>query len=508
MEKIFELTTEDWSGGLTQKTNRSDQPVLNTAIDNLEGTKGVSSVDFISNQDNYGMLGVGSRPWEMEDTDGDVFEDIDAAVLYEDISTASNQSTIVLYASNGNTYKGDYPSLDSFNIQRDNSPFNDTAAGAEIFQKKDGTQYFLYSQDFSIGRVEENSLSNNSSYSDSWASFSDRVNQRVMYSFQDRVYVGNGSKVSMIFEENSSMKINKEALDLPPTERIIDFTQQGKYLVIATDSGEVFFWDTNADSWQQRYTVKKSFRGLYSVFNIQGDVVVLMDSGIYSLRFSTPPTPVFEFANLTNLSPLHEGSTYVTKFGQSYASTINQRLYWVTYQNDVAMFDYSEGTIHIPFTGLPNPSTTKENSLIPTVSSERLLVSVFGEGMWAIDDGIYKNSSGGTEAARQAQTQSQAETRVIDMGETYQINMIEVLFNEPLGTNIYYTDDEIDFRIRKSTDDAYEVWGNVTSDSDERKVEIRNPSNSVETDTLQIKMDFEGGNPQVRSVAVYGDQID
>jgi hypothetical protein len=172
------------------------------------------------------------------------------------------------------------------------------------------------------------------------------------------------------------------------------------------------------------------------------------------------------------------------------------------------MFDYSEGTIHIPFTGLPNPSTTKENSLIPTVSSERLLVSVFGEGMWAIDDGIYKNSSGGTEAARQAQTQSQAETRVIDMGETYQINMIEVLFNEPLGTNIYYTDDEIDFRIRKSTDDAYEVWGNVTSDSDERKVEIRNPSNSVETDTLQIKMDFEGGNPQVRSVAVYGDQID
>lgn len=508
MQKILELNNKEWLTGITEEINNSKSSILSV------NTRGVSASDFDANLAKYGILGVGSKPFEVKYslsgtwTTVDDIHGVSSLQNRDDVYGLSEAPLRYLYSTTGNIYYINLFFSDKNPVDvRTGDPLADAAAGLGSIVMQDGTRYLLYARDGHIGRHDVST----SVFDDTWHALSSSTNQRPMYRFQDRVYFGNENKVGMIFEESGSLSVNDNALDLPPTESIIDFTGIDKYLVIATDSGEVFFWNTNTDSWQRRVTVQKEFQNLYSLFELSGRVYVLMDSGIWSLGFSEPPRKEYSFSSNSDLRPQHTGVQYFTSFGPAFASSNKNKISYITKNNSLAIFSAQENKINLSHTGIPESSTFPKNSLVLSFNERGAYVSVWNEGLFVFSSETYdpdSTTSANEEDARQAQSGvTQAETRIIDMNDTYQVNMIEVLLDQAPQTHTDYENDKLVVKARGNTNDTYTTFGTIDTTGELKKTFQLRPTQTFEDDTIQIKLEFEGGNPLVRSVKVYGDKI-
>jgi len=510
MEKIVEITSEDWLTGMTSQVNNPKTPYVDPS------SHGVSATDFPAKLENYGVLGVGSKPYSTKYKDNNSnYQNFDKELLagtpIEDVQDVLNaDEKQFLYDEDGNLYTSDYPKLkNNIKSYREGDPFADPAAGLSSFLKKDGTQYLLYPRKASLGRHEIGS----NTYSDSWGSFSSSTEQRPMFKYQDRVYIGNENEVAMVSESSGSMNFQTNVLDLPGTDKIIDFSSQGKYLVIASSNANIYFWDTNADSWQKRREIKDTFGGLHKVVNIDGDIIALLNSGLWFTGFSTPVQPIFEFGYNADLPPGVSGNSYGTIYGQASADTARGRLYWATFEGGVAMYDHREQTVHTPFIGL---DPLADELLLISATQTTLGVAQHDSGdtyvdYYIIDDTDYDPdvTDNSTEDARQAQSNSYIQTRTINMEDTYQVKMVEVLLEEELSG-----DDSLGVEVYIGNQNDYFDFGTIDKNSKGRKIQLYhhsglnyNTAPKPHSDTISVYFNFEAGNPRVRSVSVWGDEI-
>jgi hypothetical protein len=280
-------------------------------------------------------------------------------------------------------------------------------------------------------------------------------------------------------------------LDLPSD--VVDMTDDGRYLVFATEAGRIYYWNTYGFLYQRGYDMPPR-ADVLGVAENEGNVYILTQNGVKVSRFDSQPTDIVSFDENQGAKPANRpdgrGDSDLHKYG------IEQFRGGIIYVNN------NQG---ITYVGPAQPGADG-------LSAHNLLSDLPGgdnEIVFAAHDSIIVNNrSGGVYEYKvgpgdpSSRTNQVAETRVIDMGQPYDVDHIDLTLSQTMSGN-----DKIEVSIRENPSESYQSLGTKSS-SDTSHLRFRNDSGtSKRCATLQIKVDFLGGNPGIIRLTPRGDQV-
>lgn len=311
-----------------------------------------------------------------------------------------------------------------------------------------------------------------------------------MHVYYDKVYQQLDSDgVDETYYDGTAYVNNNNVLTLPGNG--VAVTDDGTYMVFATESNDIVFWDSYSTSWNRSYKLPPNTE-VYGLTSNRGGVYILTDSGVMFGGYSTPPKYIVSFADNSGSKPAEPPSPQAFNFhfgihpfrdGIIYVNDNNG----ITFVGSARVQDdgYS---VHNILSGLP--SGDKE---ILGVTEDQIIVNVRNTSLHRF------TTSASVPASR---TNQAAETRVIDLDNIYDVNAIDLVFDEALSGN-----DSIKVSIRSNTSEAYTDLETITS-TDSQYYRVYNDTTAGNKYTaMQVKLTFLGGDPRVMNLEILGDKV-
>jgi sugar lactone lactonase YvrE len=382
------------------------------------------------------------------------------------------------------------------------------ANGLAVFKPKNGDRYLYYAQNTQIGRWDLEGLYP-SGWTDNWKSTDvETTTEKPMYQFQDRVYFGNGSYVGFIGDNGSGgVNFNPQALDLPSDMHITSLSDDGRRLIIAATRQErsgtpdthpgskIFFWDTNADSWNKAFEMDSS-TGIASLQNVGGTIYALESGGLYQFNFSTEPQKVVEFQpdeTGIGLQQFVDDTSYEQNNIEGVANHQKMTQYqngviWLNENNDISFYgqytsEQSDNILEVPFGSYPN-------SNIISFTVERGF-ALAGTAYYVTDEFDYGRITVNAEKA----------TEFIPVAGRHDVRAVEIVFGYPLESGddlkVYVVD----------TNDSFVEYGRITYSQYGNKKRVRLAGNEI-IDYLGLKFEWLDGQAYIQKARVFADKID
>jgi len=308
------------------------------------------------------------------------------------------------------------------------TPTSLPANGLEIFRTKKGTGNKLYywsGSTTSSGFIGEWDLS--STYPTGWNdkkfTITNPYSESSIYPtlrINDEIFYGSKYVVSEIYDNSTSADpVHLEnILDLPKDHTITSLETDGYYLIISAiidnaNESRIYFWDykNELDSWTISYSIKDNINKLK---NVGGVIYAVGNGGLYAFNSGTAPTKIRTDIKNSN-NALYN---IIEKYNDSLivASTGGVKTYGKVLPNLT--------------TGVFNPLTTVAKAIIMppyiTGNPSRLF---FSSGTVSLD---YLNLLATPTATEYREMTLQS--AVIDLGNSYKIGRVDVVFVTPLAS--------------------------------------------------------------------------
>lgn len=397
--------------------------------------------------------------------------------------------------ASGNIYKiADFTLTGSPTVTKPKTGLTNTY-GLEVFQTINSSKYLYYWQKTQIGRM----LLSNGTFDDDWAAISAGYQSDVNPTLRidDVIYFGSGSVISMIQDNGSNdTELVEAVLDLPKDFIITSLATDGDYLIISASTSisstlnfyesRVYFWDykNRYDSWTRSFAIQDpQIRGMETK---DGVTYAVGYYGLYALAFSKEPERIREDVK--------------GQVGYCNTSLIK----------DAVSFGYQTQCITY--------GKLKPNSPIALFKPYYFSITLtcldtFSSNTYGLFGG-YDGSTG--KLYRQAlfsapSTYNNAVlgTAQIPLGDTYEIQRIDIIFNNPLSTGDEIATVQINTGTRVSVfeDVSYTINGAVDKVTTYPKRLETNYGNLI---AEHIYPYFTGisGTMSIRQIDIYGERVE
>jgi hypothetical protein len=493
MQKLFELTSQDWMKGIAISSHYPSTGIFANAA-------GINPfLDPYSRSSQFGLLQAPAAP--VDATGGIVVDDIWGGVLL------NSDYKAYLIGNGGNFYEVNTVNATPTNLRSGANVIASPAEGVAIYQVAGGTKYLYYAMESQIGRWD---LSG--SYPTGWddtyigsgmnvSVAMETTSIRNFHHFVGNLYFTNKNYVGGIIDNGSGLDTNafSQLLDLPSTLTIVDLDDDGYYLVVAATENKVagntqhntlnkiYFWDTASNSWQREWTIDTP--SISGIKKIGGMMYALCTDGVYAFSFSTPPTLLIPLT--ASDGPL-VGGVSPTSHTIAVEDSV---LYWGMTGTggvaDVAAYGSPvpgmSPRFYKPYKGINN-NGSYSTSYLASIGKYQMFIA--GNDKF----GTLSNVSYGN-------TGVSAETIYIPLGSKYDIKRIEVILGEPLASG-----DSLNIDLQSDEDTSASDWGTM-SYALHGAVRSKMLPGAFKVESLKLILNFNGGNPKIKKIAVYGDSV-
>lgn len=496
MQKLFELTSQDWLKGIAISSQYPSTGIFAEA-------SGINPflLPFTSSNE-FGLLQTSSAA---TDKTGGV---VSGAILGG--ALLGSAYTAYLIDEDGYIYSVDTTSGTPTNL-RSGSAMTTPAEGVAIYQINGGTKYLYYAREDKIGRWDL-SGSYPTGWDDAYIGSGDDISVamqttsiRNFHHFVGNLYWTNKDRIGQIIDTGaggalSAANVASDALDLPSTMTAVDLDDDGFYLVIAATENRItgnrqvntlnklYFWDTASNSWAREWTINTPF--ISSIHKMGSVMYALCADGLYAFSFNTPPTLLIPLANRDG--PTRTGGVNPT----SHTAIVKDNvLYWLTSgvsgNADVAAYGS-------PLPGMQPRFFKPFKAMNGGASSSPSFIMSVGKFITYVADGDkfgeLSNTSGG-------QTGLSAETIYIPLGGKYDIKKIEVILGEPLASG-----DSLNIDLQSDEDTSATDWGTM-SYALHGAIRSKMLPGAFKAENLKLIFNFNGGNVKIKKVVLYGDAV-
>jgi hypothetical protein len=488
MQKLFELTSQDWMKGLAISGHYPSTGIFTEA-------KGINP--FLSpfyGQSDMGLLQTSAAAQQV----GVVVD----TVLGGWFDGAAFKAYFI--GDDGHFYDQNTSSDNAPTDLRSGTPIATAGEGVCIYQINGGTRYLYYARESFIGRWDL-SGSYPTGWDDTYIGTAGTISTSEMRATKIRnfhPFVGNmywtnkdriGALVDLGTGSFGASNVIPSALDLPSNMTAVDIDDDGYYLVVAATENvtsgntsintinKIYFWDTNSNSWQREWTIHTPF--IAAITSMGGLMYALCADGLYAFSFNTPPQLVIPFS--TADSPSATGGEVPTSH---LLDEKNGTLYWASADGCVSAYGS-------PIPGM-SPRFFKPFNSIDALTRLVLWSGKLKAYISTANDkyGFVLNSSGGA-------TSLAAKTLYVPLGRKFDIKRIEVMLGEPLVSG-----DSLDIDVQSDEDTSATDWG-AMSFALHGAVRSKMLPGAFKAENLRLILNFNGGNVKIKKIAVYGEPV-
>lgn len=419
-----------------------------------------------------------------------------------DVTSLANDKVYFL-GSSGHLYEYDISGATATD-KRSATPITDPANGLAVFQPRGGSKFLYYWQKDQIGRWDI-SGAYPTGWTDNWAtdiSTGTGTDWHPTHRLFDRIYYGNLDRIGYLADDGAAGVTHiKNGLDLPSDFRVNCLSDDGAYLVagLSTNTSsvityigysKVIFWDTTSSSWQREWDIPDA--AILSIKKVDDHMEAVCSKGIYAFTFSTPPKLLLGPLQ-QEMAPDYDIPT------QHAAAVLGSALLWASAPVGVTAGDLaslgkltpqSPNAYLRPFGGLP----TKPILIAPDIQANTIFI------VCRATNTLYSIPTAG--AGTNATSNAYASTIYIDLQRWWQIGRVVVEFENRIG--VVDATDQIRISIKDEQDQAATTVGSVTGGS----IRIKEFYKSIEARKAEIKIEFLGGSPKIRSLSLWGDPIE
>jgi hypothetical protein len=461
MKKILSLTSKDFESGFSSGVEQVKLGLF---------TSGVRINPFITE---------GTLRWSQEPVEIGA-----GTVVGIPQSFAINGGDAYCNDDGGNIYK----IADVFGtpvVTKPKSGLTANAYGLEVFQTKNSSKYLYYFQKAQIGRYNLDAT-----YTDNWKAITAAYQSDVYPTFrlEDEIYFGSNYVVSKIADNGTDdTELVEDVLDLPKDYIITALSTDGEYLIITASKSigstldyndtRVYFWDykNRLPSWTRSYPIQDpQIRGLKTVAGI---TYAIGQYGLYAFTFSQEPQRIREDVR--------------SSVGYSNISRIKDAISFGDSTNCITYGKLKPGSKTALFKPYTLPAAI---SCLDTFSSNS--IGLFG----TTGNKIYRQS---LFSAPTDYNGSSIRTGKIDLGETYMIERVDIIFNGAITTNDSIA--AINIQSNSTTSTLQQVsFANFGAVS--RVVTHPAAGNNI-IDAIQIAFVSCFGIFAIRQIDIYGEQV-
>ena len=412
------------------------------------------------------------------------------------INGVSNSSTTTsvpasIYNGTGDFYIGNYESSiatasNAFDGELDDIRISNIARTASDFQQTIAQRLLYYFQQSQIGSWDMTGTYP-TGWSDGTITGLESTPYHPSHQLFDGIYYGNKFNVGRLYDSGAGTASNDAAaLDLPTDLTITCLSDDGQNLVIGAtknlgsstifSESKVYFWDTNANSWQKEYSIPSPT--INALGKIGTTLYALCGKDLYAFNFSTPPVLVRSV-----------GENDMPQFAQSQAiDTLGEGIIWGgvgTLQSFGKLSPEAKNAFWEPFTGVSDTVSM----IFTDAKSDTMFVGTSTPKLWR-----YNTATNGYNAET-------LQTIFFDLKARYKVQQLEFIMpsgqasGDVAGVSLITPTGTV-----ACTTVSYASKGNV----DYVKVV---PAQAVETQTLSISLTLSAGAPTIGRIDIWGEPV-
>lgn len=414
---------------------------------------------------------------------------VDVPVAATSRVTAASTGHAYILGASGHFYDLNTSTF-SLSDLRSGTPITNPANGIEIFRPSTGTEYLYYWQQGQIGRWD---LAGTyaTGWTDNWVTGLNSTSYHPTRTFLDAVFYGNLNYIGKIYDDGTATTAhNGTVLDLPKDYTVTCLADDGQFLVIGATKNKgdatlyaetrILFWDTNSSSWQKEYKLDDPS---INAIGKQGNALFAITSrGVYSFNFATEPTMIRQLST-------QEGVSY------GYPEAVDNISEALIFGNDLTTYGklhptYKNGWAK-PFFGL-DQTGGNNNTVSMLFSNARfgyLLVGQTTPTLW-----YFNTTTNGAPS-------KQWDTIYFDLGQTWRIQQLDFIIPNGLASG-----DAVSVSVTGTSGSTACTAVSYANHGAVYRVKTT-PTQSVETDMLQLNLTMTGGVPAIARIDVWGTPV-
>lgn len=420
-----------------------------------------------------------------------------------DVDVSSNYAMFFL-GSSGHFYKQILTSPTAAPTDlRSGTPITDPANGIAVYQPFGGTKLLYYWQKTQIGTWDLSGTyptgwdDNGSAYTGLQSTIH-HPNHR----FAGAVYYGNKDRVGRLIDDGASgVSFSLNVLDIPSDELITTLWDDGTYLVIGstpnlTTSGtqqfntllgaRIRFWNLQDPSWTREWEIKDAVN-ILSIRRVGSMLYALASNGLWEFTFSSEPKRVLWLSS-------SDAPVLSTTVGSHYCmDTYGDGVIWADAAGALQFYGSPmpghPKIYYQPFTG----ASGNIRMVSANANTDYIFIGTDGPKYYA-----QATTTGGT-------TGISPESIYFELGAKYKIRRIDVVTSKKLVSG-----DILNITVANGQGETLQDWGssNAFSYANFGDVFTMKVFGEFEAENLIIKPNFVAGNIKIRSITVYGDELE
>jgi len=420
---------------------------------------------------------------------GSAATDITGAVVVDTIgSMASGVAKLGMLGSGGNFYSIPLTTPDAAptNLRSGANVITNPAIGMGVYKGN-----MLYAQ---LGQIGAWNMSNDA-YPTGWTDnaytgLQTTYSDHQMHTFKDRIYVVNAGYIAMLPDATSGAITNM--IDFSSEYRAKCLSDDGQFLVIGIsqatgnantimNKAKICFWDTtDPNSWQREWELPEP--DIISILRDDISMIAICPRGVYRFAYDMQPKkimPMVLAGTSTNVYP------YI---GTSWMNIVCWAGADISIANDKVVYAYGSPTPDFP------PVLIK-----PVMGLTGNITTIKGDAIYsrlyiATDTPkLYRVNLGGTAA-----TSVSAQTIFLNLGAKFNIQKITITFAKALASG-----DSLNLDVASDYNATATDWGTYSFATHGAVQEV-SITNSFKAKLLSLIFNFNGGNPGIRRIEVFG----
>lgn len=420
---------------------------------------------------------------------------VDAPIALAKQPTGSGK--VFALGNAGHLYQYDAITYLNFSDKRSGTPITSPREGLFIFRATAGSDFLYYMQNTQIGRWDL-AGAYPTGWTDNWATGLTN-NIHAVHPFSKAVYYTNDNNIGSITDVSGTPTNTVNALILQPGFFATCIADDGQNITAGVTNNfadnriqaisKIIFWDTQSLTWQKEWLIPDPY--VIGMVRIGGSPNILIRGsyGLYICSYYNPPQYV---RPLQSISASYPNSIISMFDGALFIDRDNNNLPIASYWGKVMP---TAPNAYFQLFNVPNQSSSLTLTLLDTDAPAGFLVGNGNDaGGGAVNRLLrYRFSDAGTTGAI-------ADTIYFDFPSNMQINRADVIFGDALATGDSL---KVDF-ITAESDAALTGQSQTITYATEGAIRYKRTFPNFITNQLKLRLTFQGGNPKVRRLIVYG----